>query len=87
MTFHRSPKHVFPGLKKALNPMYLESQKSLYQQIIKGKEKVSSFRDLLAEKKRIKTEQEKPRVQKRKPASSLPPSQASSINITSVITI
>ena len=55
-TFQRSPSHVFPGLKKALNPEYLEDKKSLFKKIIQGKEKVSSFRDLLSEKRKIQSE-------------------------------
>eukprot|EP00353_Schmidingerella_taraikaensis_P003176 CAMPEP_0185574260 /NCGR_PEP_ID=MMETSP0434-20130131/5771_1 /TAXON_ID=626734 ORGANISM="Favella taraikaensis, Strain Fe Narragansett Bay" /NCGR_SAMPLE_ID=MMETSP0434 /ASSEMBLY_ACC=CAM_ASM_000379 /LENGTH=193 /DNA_ID=CAMNT_0028190773 /DNA_START=1674 /DNA_END=2255 /DNA_ORIENTATION=+ len=52
-TFSRSPSHVFPGLKKALDPVYIEDKESLFKKIIQGKEKVSSFRDLLADKRKL----------------------------------
>jgi len=44
---------VFPGLKKALDPVYIEDKESLFKKIIQGKEKVSSFRDLLADKRKL----------------------------------
>lgn len=35
--FNRSPSHVFPGLKKALDPVFMHDTKALFQKIISGK--------------------------------------------------
>ena len=50
--FERSPSHIFPGLKRALDPVYLSDKKALFKKIIQGKERVSSFRDLLSEQRK-----------------------------------
>ena len=46
-TYSRYPAHIFPGLKKQLDPGYLENKEALYKNIIKGKERVDSMRDFI----------------------------------------
>ena len=43
----RSPKHVFPGLKKKLDPKYLSDKKALLKDIIQGKQKVNRFKEFI----------------------------------------
>ena len=51
--FNRAPSHVFPGLKKPLAQKYIDDKKTLIKSIIQGKEKVSSFRDLIVHRKTV----------------------------------
>ena len=32
--FNRSPSHIFPGLKKQLDPLYMDDKKALFMKII-----------------------------------------------------
>ena len=46
-TFNREPAHVFPGIKKPLPEKYIDDKKMLFKQIIQGKERPSSFKELI----------------------------------------
>ena len=50
-TFNRSPAHIFPGLKKKLDPSYLENKEELFKKIIKGKERVDTMRDFIKQRR------------------------------------
>lgn len=46
-TFCRSPEYVFPGIKKTLDPSFLNNKEALFKSIIQGKHKPSDFREFV----------------------------------------
>lgn len=59
--YHREPAYIFPGIKKPLDERYVEDKKALFQSIIRGKEKPSSFRELIEIKRQRSEPPKKPK--------------------------